>query len=105
MKSQVQILRLFFMLEEESKSQYQVAQIVNLLQLVSLQQRGSPVFDMITNHPELINEERGEISFAVLARRSTGSAVRQKVEHLSKMYVSTKAGNGDCKQVGHACRP
>ena len=87
--SQIQILRLFCMLDPKPGTPYQHAQMCNLLQVVSFQLACSPVFDMVSEHPELINEERGELSFAVMARRLAGDPARVDVDKASDMYVAT----------------
>ncbi len=70
--------------------EYRVGMTLHLLQMMWLQSVNHPVWKMLQADPNCINEEKGEISFSVLARGLIGNPLRHSIEKVSEMFMMTK---------------
>ncbi len=79
--------------------EYRVALTLHLLLLVWLKQTDHPVWRMLVADPNVINEERGELAFAVLARGLASYPGRSDIDRVRTMFMMTKNQIDLCKDI------
>ena len=84
------LLKVFILLESPRTREYTRALAVSLLQWLSMKQSGHPCWTMFNNNACAFNEERGEISFSVLARDIARGGVRSDIKMVNKRYQLLK---------------
>ena len=86
-RSLMRLLWLLMMLVRERSSEYVNAIIMQLLILCHQMDNELPHWHILRDSLSTYNEEAGEISFSMLARAVLGDTLKNKIEHMDKMYT------------------
>ena len=86
----LRMLALVMNLEGKKGTEYQISLATQILMLSWIERSGHPLKDMVNSDVNCLNEERGELSFSVLARSLTGNPLRSDIDKVSRMYKLTR---------------
>ena len=91
LNGQVQLLKVFLLLDGKSSYEYQGALVASVCQWLMLKAKGHPVWVMFEHNASAFNEESGEIAFSSLARGISRGGVRSELSDVKKRFVLLKS--------------